>query len=84
MSNREDRYRAAVALAQLILENPAKDDPLWLEQARDDIFDEVMAGRRNQAEMPAAMDRAREQIRGVFDENQRHSIGVKHLRSVGQ
>jgi len=47
---RLDRYTAAVMLAQEILQaNPARDE-LMIQQALDDIVDEVRAGRRNQAE----------------------------------
>lgn len=52
MSTRIDRYQAAIVLAQEILQGDSKHDQLRIQQALDDLVDEVRAGRRNQAEFP--------------------------------
>lgn len=50
--SRLDRYQAAVILAQEILQGDPAHDELRIQQALDDIVDEVRAGRRNQADFP--------------------------------
>lgn len=62
MSTRTDRYKAAVILAQLILEQDPALDGFNLEQAFQDVRDEVEAGRRNQREMPGVARRVLELI----------------------
>ena len=62
--SRLDRYQAAVMLAQEILQgNPAHDE-LRIQQALDDLVDEVRAGRRNQEEWPQIVSEL--ERRGLF------------------
>jgi hypothetical protein len=77
VSTRIERFTSAVLLAQQILEGPAKHDELRIQQALDDIRDEVEAGRKNQAEWPAHAQRALELI-----DNAQHSVRVPTLRVV--
>ena len=73
-SDRIDRYQAAVLLAQLILEQPADTDQFLVQQAIDDVRDEVAAGRRNQAEFPSHFRR----VVDLFG----HSIKTPSLKVV--
>lgn len=81
MSNRKERYLLAVQLAQEILANNPQGDELAIQQAIDDIRDEIAAGRRNQSEWGSHLDRARALIGNAF-----HSVKVDdkqpHLRLV--
>lgn len=52
MSDRVERYHAAVVLAQIILEGAQADDELSIAQALNDVRDEVTAGRKNLADIP--------------------------------
>lgn len=51
MSPRLDRYQLAVMLAQEILQGNPAHDQLRIDQAAQDIADEVTAGRLNQRDM---------------------------------
>jgi hypothetical protein len=77
--NRLERYQAAVYLAQLMLENPESMDELQMEHARQDIDDELAAGRKNQREFPAALAAVAEKIGfPLFSVK----VGGRHLRAV--
>ena len=60
MSTRLDRYMCAVQLAQLILEGNPRHDALRLQQAVDDLEDELKAGRKNQRSFRRHAERAQQ------------------------
>lgn len=83
MSTRTDRYKAAVVLAQVILEDEPRFDEFHLQQAIDDIVDEVRAGRRNQQDFAKHAERVLDLIhasRWLNDDV--HSRRVPNLRVV--
>jgi hypothetical protein len=75
VSDREDRYRAAVVLAHEILDGPPDEDGRRLAEAVADLTGELVAGRKNQQEFP---DVAAEMFERLCDPPPRlHSVRVK-------
>lgn len=73
---RLNRYMAAVSLAQEILQGNPRHDELRIQQALDDLVDEIRAGRRNQADFAVVAARLAEA--GAFSVR----VDEPHLRLV--